>query len=104
MGAPWNVLEVCERDGDGSSEVSVTSEEYIMPLGIREDFVGCGGVVDGRLEYSLWSIRRALRDKRPGRNIITLHDNAHPHAALLTSEAIAKRGGKFFHSLPINLN
>ena len=38
------------------------------------------------------ALRRALRDKRPGRNIITLHDNARPHAACLTSEAIAKMG------------
>ena len=33
-----------------------------------------------------------MRDKRPGRNIIILHDNARPHAARLTSEAIAKMG------------
>jgi len=33
-----------------------------------------------------------LRDKRPGRNIIILHDSACPHAARLTSEAIAKMG------------
>jgi histone-lysine N-methyltransferase SETMAR len=28
----------------------------------------------------------------PGQNIIILHDNAHPHAARLTLEAIAKMG------------
>jgi hypothetical protein len=37
------------------------------------------------------SHRRALREKRPGRKIIILHDNAHPHAARLT-EAIVKMG------------
>ena len=58
MGGPWNVLEVCERDGVGSSEERVTSEDYIMRLRSREAFVGCGGVVYGRLEYSLWSISR----------------------------------------------
>ena len=41
---------------------------------------------------TLHKLRRALRDKRPGRNIIILHDNARPHAARLTSEAIAKMG------------
>ena len=37
-------------------------------------------------------LHRALLDKRPGRNIIILHDNACPHAARLTSGAIAKMG------------
>ena len=41
---------------------------------------------------TLHKLRRALRDKRPGRNIIILHDNTHPHATCLTSEAIAKMG------------
>ena len=39
---------------------------------------------------TLRKLHRALRDKRPGRNIIILHDNACPYAARLTSEAIAK--------------
>ena len=38
---------------------------------------------------TLHKLRRALRDKRP---IIIQHDNARPHAARLTSEAIAKMG------------
>jgi len=41
---------------------------------------------------TLYKLCRALRDKRLGRNIIILHDNAHHHAARLTSEAIAKMG------------
>ena len=41
---------------------------------------------------TLHKLRCALRDKRPGRNIIILYDNARPHAACLTSEAIAKIG------------
>jgi len=40
---------------------------------------------------TLHKLRCALRDKRPGRNII-LHDNARPHAVRHTSEAIAKMG------------
>jgi transposase len=40
---------------------------------------------------TLHKLRRALRDKRPGRNII-LHNNARPHAARLTLEAIANMG------------
>jgi transposase len=45
-----------------------------------------------RYVQTLHKLRRALRDKRPGRNIIILHDNARLHAARLTSEAIAKIG------------
>jgi len=41
---------------------------------------------------TLHKLRRALRDKRPGRNIIILHDNVCPHSARLTSEAISKMG------------
>ncbi|PNF41780.1 hypothetical protein B7P43_G02607, partial [Cryptotermes secundus] len=40
----------------------------------------------------LHKLRHVLRDKRPGRNIIILHDNARLHAARLTLEAIAKMG------------
>jgi len=45
-----------------------------------------------RYVQTLHKLRRALRDERPGRNIIILHDNARPHTARLTSEAIAKMG------------
>jgi len=41
---------------------------------------------------TLHKLRRALRDKHPGLNIFILHDNTRPHAAHLTSEAIAKMG------------
>ena len=41
---------------------------------------------------TLHKVRRALCDKRPGRNIIILHDNARPHTVCLTSEATAKIG------------
>ena len=37
-----------------------------------------------RYVQTLHKLRRALRDKRPRRNIIILHDNARPHAARLT--------------------
>jgi len=49
-------------------------------------------ITAARYVQTLHKLRRALRDKRPGRNIIILHDNARPHAARLTSEAIAKMG------------
>ena len=41
-----------------------------------------------------WNILKmgTRASKRPGRNIIILHDNARPHAACLTSEAMAKMG------------
>ena len=45
-----------------------------------------------RYVQTLHKLRRALRDKRPGRNFIILHDNACPHAACLTSKVIAKKG------------
>jgi histone-lysine N-methyltransferase SETMAR len=36
----------------------------------------------------LLKLRRALRDKRPGRKVILQHDNARPHTARLTLEDI----------------
>ena len=45
-----------------------------------------------RYAQALQKLRRALRNKRPGRNINILHDNARPYAARLKSEAIAKMG------------
>ena len=49
-------------------------------------------ITAARYVQTLHKLRRALRDKRLGRNIIILHDNARLHAARLTSEAIAKMG------------
>jgi transposase len=49
-------------------------------------------ITAARYVQTLHKLSRALHNKRPGRNIIILHDNAHPHAARLTSEAIAKMG------------
>jgi len=49
-------------------------------------------ITAARYVQTLHKLCRALRDKRPGRNIIILHDNARPHAAHLTLEAIAKMG------------
>ena len=46
-------------------------------------------IIAARYVQTLHKLRRALRDKRPGRNI--LH-NARPHAARLTSEVTAKMG------------
>jgi len=49
-------------------------------------------ITAARYVQTLHKLRRALCDKCPGRNIIILHDNGRPHAARLTSEAIAKMG------------
>ena len=49
-------------------------------------------ITAARYVQTLHKLRCALRDKRPGRNIIILHDNTCPHATCLTSEAIVKMG------------
>ena len=55
---------------------------------ILAEFLEPGQIITAaRYFQTLHKLRRALRDKRPGRNIITLHDNAR-----LTSEAIATMG------------
>jgi len=67
--------------------------------GDGHSLLGCRGVDFDRIPGT-WAKHHccslcpdiALRDKRPGRNIIILHDNALPHTARLTSEAIAKMG------------
>jgi len=41
-------------------------------------------ITAARYVQTLHKLRRALHDKRLGRNIIILHDNARPHAAFLT--------------------
>ena len=52
-----------------------------------------------------WNILKmgTRASKRPERNIIILHDNARPHAACLTSEAIAKMGWEVLYTPPIAL-
>jgi len=42
-------------------------------------------ITAARYVQTLHKLRRALRDKRPERNSIILHDNTRPHAARLTS-------------------
>jgi len=60
---------------------------------ISAEFLECGQTITAaRYVQTLHKLRRALRDKRPRRNMIILHDNARPHAARLTLEAIAKMG------------
>ena len=49
-------------------------------------------ITAARYVQTLHNLCCALRDKRPGQNIVILHDNARPHAARLTLEAIAKMG------------
>jgi len=60
---------------------------------ILAEFLEPGQIITAaRYVQTLHKLRRALRNKRPGQNIIILHDNTRPHAARLTSEAIAKMG------------
>jgi hypothetical protein len=44
------------------------------------------GKITNAAQYvqTLSKLRRALRDKRPGRKFILQHDNARPHSARLT--------------------
>jgi len=60
-------------------------------------------ITAARYVQTLHKLRHALHDKCPGQNIIILHDNAHPHAACLTSEATAKMGWEVLHTPPIAL-
>jgi len=61
---------------------------------ILAEFLEPGQTITAALYVqTLHKFRRALRDKRPGR-IIILYDNDRPHAARLTSGAIAKMGWK----------
>ncbi|PNF38942.1 hypothetical protein B7P43_G07033 [Cryptotermes secundus] len=60
---------------------------------ILAEFLEPGQTISAaRYVQTLHKLRRALRDKRLGRNFIILHDNTRPHAARLTLEAIAKMG------------
>ena len=45
-----------------------------------------------RYVQTVLKLRRALRDKRPGRNSILQHDNARPYTALLILEKIENMG------------
>ena len=45
-----------------------------------------------RYVNTLLKLRRALRDKRPGRKVIPQHDNARSHTARLTLEKIEIMG------------
>ena len=71
---------------------------------ILVEFLERGQIITAaRYVQTLHKLRRALHDKRPGRNIIILHDKAHPHAACHTLEELQRWGGKFFHTPPIAL-
>ena len=73
-------------DGDGQS--SGMQRGFILAKFLETEQT----ITAARYVQTLHKLRRALRDKRPGRNVIILHDNARPHPARLTSEAIAKMG------------
>ncbi|PNF14147.1 hypothetical protein B7P43_G17711, partial [Cryptotermes secundus] len=62
---------------------------------ILAEFLEPGQTIDAaHYVQALHKLRRVLRDKRLGRNIIILHDNARSHAARLRLEAIAQMGWK----------
>jgi hypothetical protein len=78
--------------------ISIRKEGQDSAISCKGDghrLLGCRGVYSGQISGT-WANQApyALRDKRSGRNIIFLHDSAHPHAAHLTLEAIAKMGWK----------
>ena len=51
---------------------------------------------------TLMKLRRALRDKRPGRKVILQHDNARPHTARATVEKIRTFGCEILPHPPYN--
>jgi len=53
-----------------------------------------------RYVQTLLKLRRALRDKRPGRKVILQHHNARPHTALLTLENIENMGWEVLPHFP----
>ena len=60
---------------------------------ILAEFLERGQIITAaRYVQTLHKVLRTLRDTRPRRNIIILHDNARPHAVCFKSEAIAKIG------------
>jgi len=51
------------------------------------EFLETGKTINAaRYVQTLLKLRRALRDKRPGRKVVLQHDNARPHIARLTLE------------------
>jgi len=64
---------------------------------ILAEFLGPGQTITAACYVqTLHNLLRALHDKRPGQNIIILHDKTCPHAAHLTSEAVAKMEWEVF--------
>ena len=57
-----------------------------------------------RYVQTLLKLRRALRDKRPGRKVILQHNNARLHTARLTSEKIENMGWKVLPHPPIAIS
>ena len=53
-----------------------------------------------RYVQTLLMLRRALRDKQPGRKVILQHDNVRPHTARLTYEKIEKMGWEVLPHTP----
>jgi len=84
----------CEGDGT----VFWDSEGLILV-----EFLEPGQTITAaRYVQTLHNLRCALRDKRPGRNIIILHDNDRPPCRLPHIGSNCKDGGgKFFHALSI---
>ena len=60
-------------------------------------------ITASRYVQTLHKFRRALRYKRPGRNLIILHENARPTLLASHRTQLQRLGGKFFHTPPIAL-
>ena len=83
---------ICQQTGGSASPVWNAFFWDAEGL-ILAEFLETGQTITAaRYVQTLHKPRRALRDKRSGRNIIILHDNARPHTARLTSETTAKMG------------
>lgn len=62
---------------------------------ILVEFLEPGQTINAaRYVQTLKKLRRALRDKRPGKKIVLQQDNARPHSARCTMEQIEKMGWK----------
>jgi len=84
--APY-AFSIKEEGKAGPSAAKVIGTVFWDAEGlILAEFLESGQTITAaRYVQILHKLRRAFRDKRPGQNIIILHDNARPHTARLTS-------------------
>ena len=68
---------------------------------ILVEFLEPGQTINAaRYIQTLFKLRRALSEKRPGKKIILQHDNARPHTARVTVEKIRTFGWETLPHLP----